>query len=309
MAAIDLLTDNRYWVAAGVVIALIVGSAGEMTSTLVIVALMLQMIASMEGLSFRGEDFRKESKPIVWSFVCCFGVCTLATLAIGSLFIGPYRTVWYGWVMLAAVPSAVSVISLSLMMRGNRVMSVLALTATYVVALGLTPLITTVLIGDAISPLEIFKYVLLFIAIPLLANIPLRRVPINRRAKLVFINVMFFSLLVLSIGKNRDFIFSEPYLVSLIIGACLIRTFAVSLVMIAFMKRRGAERDNSVVYMGFAVWKNSGLATTMCLALLPGMPESALPCALSLMIESIWFAVMTGYIGKTWPHADSPFAC
>lgn len=300
-----VLTDIRYWVAAAIVVALAVGSLGEMVSGLVILVLMLQMIAAMQGLSFRRKDFKSDAKPIFWSFVSCFGICTIMTLAIGALFIPGNENLWYGWVMLAAVPSGVSVITLSLMMRGNRVMSVLALTVIYLIALGLTPLVTTLFIGDAVSPLEIFRYVLLFIAVPLLVNIPLKKVKVNRNAKVVFINMMMFLLMVFSVGNNRDFILGEPGIVALILAACAVRTFGVSLVMMHVLMKRGADRDNSVVYIGFAVWKNSGLATTMCLVLLGGTPEASLPCVLSLLMESVWFAVMTGYVKKRWPPAKS----
>lgn len=304
MALMTILTDIKYWVAASIVVAFLVGSLGDQVPNMVIIVLMLQMIAAMAGLTFRKEDFKADAKPIMWSLVCCFGICTILTLAIGALFIPSYEELWYGWVMLAAVPAGVSVITLSLMMKGNRVMSVLALTVIYLVALVLTPLITTIFIGDAVSPLDIFKYVLLFIAVPLLVNIPLKKVKLNQNGKVIFINIMMFLLMVFSIGNNRDFIIDNLDLVVYIIAACLVRTFGVSLTMIWFMKRHGTDRDNGVVYMGFAVWKNSGLATTMCLVLLD-TSESALPCVLSLMMESIWFAVMNGYVSKHWPsHKD-----
>ena len=304
MAMMSVLTDIKYWVAASIFVAFAVGSLGDQVPNMVIAVLMLQMIAAMAGLSFRKDDFKKDAKPIFWSFVCCFGICTALTLAVGVLFIPSYKDLWYGWVMLASVPAGVSVITLSLMMKGNRVMSVLALTVIYLIALALTPLLTTVFIGDAVSPLDIFKYVLLFIAVPLLVNIPLKKVKLNQNGKVIFINIMMFLLMVFSIGNNRDFIIDNLDLVLYIIAACLVRTFGVSLTMVWFMKRHGTDRDNGVVYMGFAVWKNSGLATTMCLVLLDAS-ESALPCVLSLMMESIWFAVMNGYIKKHWPSHEN----
>ena len=304
MAMIDVLTDIRYWVAASLVVALIVGPLGDSVSTLVILVLMLQMIASMHGLTFHKEDFRTDAKPIFWAFLSCFGLCTVFTLLVGSLFTSLNENLWYGWVMLASVPPAVSVITLSLMMKGNRVMSVLAFTALYMVALVLTPAITSAFIGSAVGPFQIFKYVLLFIAVPLLVNIPLKKVKINPRAKVVFINIMMFLLMVFSIGNNRDFIFEQSDLVALILLACAVRTFGVGFAIMYILKKKGARRDNSVVYMGFAVWKNSGLATTMSLVLLSDMPEASLPCVLSLLMESVWFAVMTGYVRKHWPEEN-----
>lgn len=305
MTLLNALTDLRYWIAAAVVVAFIVGSLGPEVPTLVVIVLMLQMIAAMEGLSFRKEDFKQDRKAIVWSLIACFGVCTGLTLIIGALFIPAYPTIWPGWVMLAAVPSAVSVLTVALYMRGNMVMSVLAMVVIYLVALGLTPLLTTLFIGNAISPLEIFKYVLLFIAVPLLANIPLKRIKINRDYKVIFINVMMFLLIVFSVGKNRDYMLGDPLVVLLIVLACVVRTFGVSLVMLHVLKRRGACRDDAVVYIGFAVWKNSGLATTMCLVLLADASEAVLPCVISLLVESVWFAVMSGYIKRCWPSTET----
>ena len=31
------------------------------------------------------------------------------------------------------------------------------------------------------------------------------------------------------------------------------------------------------------------------------MPEAVLPCVVSLIVEAVWFAVLTKYIDRMWP--------
>ncbi len=294
-------TDVRLYVLAGIIVAFCVGSLGEIVATLSIVVLVMQMTASIHGLHMEKGEFRRNLRPSLVSFLCCFGISTGSALLMGVLFIGAYPGMWYGWVMLAAVPSAVSVVTVALMMKGNMSMTLISMVVIYALALFITPAITMTLIGDAVSPLEILKYIVLFIAIPVAACLFLNRFTIQRKYKITFINLMMFLLLVFALGKNRDFILQDGYAVVLIILACLFRTFVLGSGLLWYMKRKGCNRENTVVYVGYIVWKNSGLATSMCMLLLPGMPEAALPCAISLVIEAVWFAVTNKQVASHWP--------
>lgn len=294
-------TDVRLYVLAGVVVALWVGSLGEAVATLSIIVLIMQMIASIHGLHIRREDFREEMRPSLVSLLCCFGLSTGSALLMGFLFMDSYEGLWYGWVMLAAVPSAVSVVTMALIMKGNMAMTMISMVIIYGLALFITPFITMQLIGDAVSPLEILKYIVLFIAVPVVVNLVTGRISVPRKYKITFINCMMFLLMVFALGKNRDFMFSEGLIVLAIAGACIFRTFVLGSVILWLTRRNGIDRDNAVIYTGYTVWKNSGLATSMCLLLLPGIPEAALPCAISLVIESIWFAITQKEVASHWP--------
>lgn len=297
----DHATDVRLYVLAGIVLAFCVGSLGDFVAKTSIVVLILQMIASIHGLKLNRDDFRKEFKPAIISTLCCFGICSGSALLMGLFFINSYEGMWYGWVMLAAVPSAVSVVTIALMMRGNMAMTMISMVFIYGVALVITPVMTMVLIGDAVSPLEILKYTILFIAIPLVANIPLSRFKVEKKYKVTFINCMMLLLLVFSLGKNRDFILDNGAIVFVIIIACVFRTFVIGSILLWLMRKRGTDRSNVVIYVGHSVWKNSGLATSMCMLLMADIPEAALPCAVSLVIEAVWFAITNKEMAEHWP--------
>ena len=298
-------TDVRIFILMGIVLALCIGSLGEIVSTLSIVVLIFQMTASIQGLHLDREEMRRDLCPSLISLFCCFGLCTATALLCGLFFRGD-QALWYGWVMLASVPAGVSVVTLSLMMKGNMAMTLLSMVIIYGCALAITPLMTYVLIGDAVSPLEILKYIILFIGIPVFLNIPLSRVTIQRKYKVTFINFMMMLLIIFALGTNRDFIFSNLDIIGCIVLLCAIRTFGVATFMLMVMKRKGCNRENTLVHVGYSVWKNSGLGASLCMILLVAYPLAALPCALSLVTESVWFAITNKEVATRWPSKLYP---
>lgn len=302
MALLNVLVNVRYWILAGVICAFLIGSVGDIASTLLIVVLIIQMSLSMEGLTLRTKDISDNSKGIILSLVSCFVISSGSALLMGLFFKSAYPDIWSGWVMLAATPCAVSVITFALYLKGDIKLSILATTVIYFCALIFTPLMTYIFAGDAVNPLQILKYVVLFIVIPLVATYPLKRLHLNRDVKVIGINMMMFTMVLLSVGFNRDYFFSEPTIVAYIALASFVRIFIVSLVMFYIMKRAEVQRDKAFVYLGMAVWKNSGLASTLCILLLADAPEAVLPCVISLLVETIWFGLLSGYFNKKWPH-------
>ncbi len=301
MAFWDYATDVRIYVVTGIVLAMIIGSIGSIAAVLSIIILILQMTASLHGLSIHKEDFRKDFKPALFSVVCSLVISTATALVMGLVFYDSNKAVWYGWVMLAAVPSAVSVITIALMMKGNMPMAMISMIFIYLIAFVMTPLMTSSLIGDAISPMEILKYIVLFIAIPVILNLPLNRVKIERKYKVTFINCMMCMLIICALGKCRDCVFDNLGLLGIVVVMCAIRTFGVGALFMYVLRKRGVSRDNIVIYTGFTVWKNSGLGSSMCLLLLSSMPEAAMVCTASLVMESVWFAITNRSIATYWP--------
>jgi len=302
MAAVNIFSDTRIWIVLGVIFALAIGPIGDVTSTLLVFVLIIQMTLSMDGLSFNAKSLGENKGSIAYSLLACFGVSTGAILLLGSFFISDYPEIWHGWVMLAAVPCAVSVVTMSFFSKGNATMCVLSLAVIYLIALAFTPLVTKVLIGESVSVLRIFSYVILFIVIPMAASVPLKKANISRTTRVIAINVMLFLLVLLSLGQNREYLFSEPGIVLLVAGACAIRIFVVSFAVLYLLRKKGARRDNSMVYIPMAVWKNSGLGVTLCFVIFGNAAEAVIPCAISLLIELLWFAVMSKYIEKAWPR-------
>lgn len=304
MAIVDVLGDLKVWIAFGFIAGLAVGPVGDRASTIMIIVLVLQMTVSFKGLSFVKGDMSEYGRPMIWGIVCCFLVNSGITILLGYFFIPVSTAMWYGWVMLAAVPSAVSVVSASLYLKGDTKVTVLMTGAIYIAALALTPLISWIFMGSAVSSFEILKYILLFIAVPLVGSRILKHFSLPIKGKIIFINLMMATLLFLALGSNRNYIFSQTDIIFWVILVCVIRTFVLGLSMTYLLKRKGADRDMSMIYILFSVWKNSGMATSLSMVLFTGMPEAAVPGAVSLVIESIWFSIFTSYGEKLWPRPE-----
>ena len=308
MSAADSLTDVKPWIFSAAILAFFVGDMGSWVPDALVVVLILQITASMIGIRLDPKEMRKDIRRIVLCIVFCFGVNTGLTLAIAYAFPSDDFGLFCGWVMVAAVPCAVSCVTVALTMYGNRVLSVLGLTGVYLVSLAITPAITAALIGNAVPTVEIFKYIVLFVVVPLIAVIPLNRLNIGKTPRAVFINAMMFILVILSIGRNSEYITSSLDIVGWIVVFAIVRTFVLSGILVPAMRKYGFHRSDAIVYNSMAVWKNTGLATSMCLILIPDMPQAAVPCAVCLLVESLWYAVANGRINRYWPPEISASA-
>ena len=130
----------------------------------------------------------------------------MITLGVGLLY---PRDMWEGWVILACVPCAISVVSGTMFMKGDGKLIMISLSVIYILAILLTPLFSYVIIGNAINPMEIVKYVLLFVLIPIIVSIPLRKAGIPDNANAIIINFTFSMFALIAIGKSRDFFFND----------------------------------------------------------------------------------------------------
>ena len=304
MPLMNVLSDVKVWVILGIVLALAIGFDNPDAATILMLVLIAQMTVSLDGISFCRRDLKDYDGQILMCVLSCFLVNTGLTLITGLFFIDNTQ-LWYGWVMLSSVPCAVSVVTASLFMKGDTKLSVLGLTVVYMVAIGLTPLITHLLIGDAVNPLEILRYILMFIAVPFILTVPLKRLHLKRGPKVVFINLMMLLMVFISLGSRRDYIFGEPETILWIIVACSLRIFAFSIILVFLLKRSGVPRDSGIVYLVMGVWKNSGMSISMTMALLGAtMPDAVLPCVVSLVMEAAWFAVMSNLIDRLWPPSE-----
>jgi bile acid:Na+ symporter, BASS family len=287
MAAMDVLTNIRYWILAAVVVGLLVGPIPH-ASEVITIALMIMMSFSLDGIEFKKGDFKNNGKSMVLMLLCCYVVSTGVTLLLGLPFYFSNKELWIGWVLFAIIPCAVSVVTTTFLVRGNVKLSVLGLSAVYFVALALTPLLSALMLGDSMSPLEILRYTVLFIVIPLMLTLPIRKLKIGRTPKSIIINISFFLLIFTAFGSNRGYLFSDPLLVAILAVMIALRLAVIMFPMDALLKHRGVPRDDRVVYVLMSFWKNTGMGAAMALVLFDGMPEAALPCALAVVVDMIW---------------------
>ncbi len=302
------LMDLRIWIVAALVLAFVLDPLDLPVASITVVALMILTILSVDGIVIRKEDIVENRKGAIVSLLMCFVLNSGITLLCGLYFFDKATDIWYGWVMIAIMPCAVSTLSVPLIMKEDQPAALSILVVSYLSALVITPLMSMMIFGDAVSPLEILKYIIAFIVIPLLVSIPLRRLHLTRRMKVPFVNLMLATIIMLSFNTNRGFIFDSLDVIGVIIGLSVLRIALLHIVSAVIIRRMGLADGTYYTYLVGALWKNTGLAVSMCMAILTSMPEAALPGIICLLCEDIWFSfVVNGNRVDTGESKDTTY--
>ena len=303
MELLRAATDLRLWLATAIVLSFVIPESDLPFSSIIIVILMVQMTLSMDGLRLSIQDLGRNRRGALISILLSYLVNTGITLLLGSLFIADNREIWYGWVMLASMPCAIAVVTASILMKENMETAVLAVTATYVSGLVLTPLLSFALIGDAVNPLEILKYIVLFIIIPVILSRLTPYLNMKREFKVPAINLLMAAMVFCSVNSNRGVMIDDPGFILLILGVVLLRVLILNAVMWVLIRRSGFAEGSEGTYLVLGVWKNTGLSISMTMVLLAATPTSVIPCFLSMIVETLWFSIVTRERKSSQPDA------
>lgn len=293
MKLIDVLMDLRVWVISAIIISLLFDTIDIPSSTLIIVVLMIQMTLSMDGLKLSLDGIRENRKDVIISVLMTYVLNTLVTLAIGAVFIPMNESIWYGWVILASMPCAIAVVTAAVLTRENIEVSFVGVSATYIIGIIVTPLLSFALIGDAVNPLEILKYLLLFIIIPLILSRPIGKLNLPRTVKVPVINMMMFIMIFLSVNSNRGFLIDDVTFAGIILMIAILRVVILTVLSRLIIRVAKVPNDRKTILTVMGVWKNTGLSVSMSMLLLVSTPESVIPCFMSMMVECIWFSMAT----------------
>ncbi len=256
-------------------------------------SLMVMMSLSLTNLRLRGLRVGDHSRSIVRAFllsmVLASGVCVL----VSFLFEGDLRA---GWIMVAAVPSAVSVVPFTYLMKGDLEPTLVSTAVIYVAALAFTPLLTFLFLGEAVEVMVLVTYVAILLLLPMAISRPLRLLEIDPRDRTAMINVAFFVLIVAVAGPNRDIFFNDWRLLSILLAAAVVRIFGVGLLWDRYLRGKKVERGRRVPEVLFSSHKNTGMAATLAIALLG--PEAAVPATVCAVVDIAWLIYLSHWVFK-----------
>ena len=177
-------------------------------------------------------------------------------------------------------------------------------------ALIITPVLSYLLIGDAIDPMQILKYVLLFILFPFIISRLIKGIGIPANANHIIINICFFVFVIISFGRCRDILIDYPVIALAVLAGCAVRIFGVFFASEFGMRKMGVKRDTRSPYIFMLLCKNSGLALTMTMVLVPDEAYAIIPPALSMFVENIFFIFFIWYYEKRVPpETSAPVTC
>ncbi len=206
-----------------------------------------------------------------------------------------------GFIVMAAIPSAVAVIPFTYLLKGEMAVSLIGSAWLYLFALIAAPLISFLFLDVAtIDPLRLALTLLQLILLPFLLSRLLLRwksYPRFQPHAGIFINSGFALILFIVIGMNRKVFFSHPDLLILISAIAILRTFVSGHLIDLLSRGLKVDPKRRVSYVLFGSYKNLGLAAAISLMLFN--ERAAIPAAIATPFEFL-FLIWFNYVRKKW---------
>ena len=294
MRASGVLESHSAMMMLGLVIGLVVGGFPVMTREISMGALALLMTISLTNVRLGDTGAKGLSRDALLMLLLNYGILTAIILMLGSFF---SEKLWWGWVLMAAAPSAISIVPFTAILGGSTAKALVSTSANYLAALLLMPLISLALIGSSVSILSLIISLILLIVLPMILSRMLMTRKVEKRAKTVVTNMSFFVLIFAVAGSNRNAFLDDPSMVIAVSAACLVRTFGTGYLTELILKWRAVRKEDRIHIVLFSSYKNLGLTATLAIALFE--PIVAVPATICIVFEILWIVSLLRYYPKT----------
>ncbi len=290
MEAPRFLQSHSIMMTLGLVAGVLIGGFPAMTKEISMGALALLMTVSLTNIRFSEAKVGGLSRDAVLMLVLNYGLLSGVILLIGSFFA---EELWWGWVLMAAAPSAISVVPFTSILGGSTHKALFSTSVNYLSALVLMPIISLALIGSAVSVVSLVTSLLLLIVLPMALSRALTRWEIGTERRTMVTNLSFFVLIFAVAGSNREAFLTDLSMVIAVSAACLIRTFGTGVLSELVLRRASVPKQDRIHIVLFSSYKNLGLTATLAIALFE--PVVAIPATICIMFEVLWVITLLRY--------------
>lgn len=290
MSPARVLESYSAMMALGLVLGIVSGGLPILTKEASMASLAVLMTLSLSNVRLSEARSRDHAKDAAVALVLNYGLLTAVILLLGSMF---SDDLWWGWVLMAAAPSAVSVVPFTSILGGRTSKALFSTSVNYIAALGLMPLISLAFIGSAVSVDSLVISLLILIVLPMGLSRAVMRVDMKKSTKSVAMNLSFAVLIFAVAGSNREAFFDEPWVVLAVSAASMVRTFGTGLGTEYALRAMKVPKEDRVSSVLFASYKNLGLTATLAIALFE--PRVAVPATICIVFEVVWVIFLSGF--------------
>ena len=270
-----------------IVLGLAAGQGAVWTKPLLLPALAVSMTLSTISITNRDlASIKNTSRLIPMALLLNYVVLGGVMLLMARwLIVDP--DVWLGFLVIIAMPPAISVVPFSYILGGNTVFALLGTTGLYLAALGLTPVITMLLLGtELLNPVELLLMLVQLIVVPLgISRILLFKGLAQGIDKWrdTAINWCIFMVTFTIIGLNREVFFGQPDVLLKVAIIAAAVTFGIGHATNYIAGKLHIDRPTSISWVVMSTRKNTGLASLVAIAFLS--ERAALPAAVCAIFE------------------------
>ncbi len=274
-------------IALGLLAGLLIGDRFPYAGPVATVALVAAMTFALSEVRWAGVSLRREARTFATALAWNYGALSALLLAFALLSTDPDLRA--GWVVMAAVPSAIGVIPMTSILGGDTRGALVSSALLYLLSLAVVPALTVAFAGRGVPLQEIALETALQIGLPIVLSRGLVRVPALAKARPLGVNLSFFLVVAMVVAANVSAL-SDPGLVAGLAGEAALRTFGIGLVAIGIAAVLHRPRDARIGWALFSSFKN--LALTAILALSLFGPRAATPAIVALFFEIVWLAIV-----------------
>ncbi len=285
-----VLENYRVMLILGLAIGVLVGGFPAFTKEISMLSLALLMTVSLSTVNLGEVRAGTHGRDAAMMLLLNYGLLTVVILGIALVFHDELRT---GWILMAAAPSAISIVPFTSIMRGETSKALFSTSVNYVAALLLMPAICIVAIGSSVSVWALLTSLVLLIALPMAGSRVVRRIGPSDSSRSIAMNISFFVLIFAVAGSNRSAFVDDPTMVALISVFCMVRTFGTGFLVELSLRARRVPREQRIHKVLFTSYKNLGLTATLAIALFE--PLVAVPATICIVFEVVWVIFLLRY--------------
>jgi len=278
-----ILGSYSIMMSLGLGLGLVTGGFPWYTKEVSMASLAFLMTLSLSTVGLSEAKSKDHFSHAAWSLVLNYGFLTALILAFAPFF---SKDLGRGWILMAAAPSAISIVPFSSVLGGQTTKALFSTAANYLAALVLMPLLTLLLIGSAVSVTSLVYSLIILIVLPMVVSRGVRKLRIEKSVNTALTNISFALLIFAVAGSNRDAFLEEPMLVLGISALCIVRTFGSGLLTEFSLRKLSVPVADRAPYVLFASYKNLGLTATLAIALFE--PIVAVPATICIVFEVVW---------------------
>jgi BASS family bile acid:Na+ symporter len=290
MRPADILESHSIMMVLALVLGILIGGFPTLTKEISMASLALLMTISLANVKLAETRSVGLPREAAVTLLLNYGFLTGVILLLGSLF---SEKLWWGWVLMAAAPSAISIVPFTTILGGSAPKALFSTSVNYLAALAFMPLISLALIGSAVSVTGLVTSLLLLIVIPMILSRGVMRIGTEKRTRTLVTNMSFFVLIFAVAGSNRDAFLNDSAMVLAVSAACLVRTFGTGFLAEMVLRKARVPKQDRIHWVLFSGYKNLGLTATLAIALFE--PIVAVPATICIMFEVTWIITLTRY--------------
>jgi len=296
-----LLKNSNFIFLVAFLLGLFSGGFASMLKGYILPALVLIMSLSTTQITLTELT---HAKNYLWDIFLVFVINYLflsGLILLANYLLIKDHDLYVGFVIMAAIPSAVAVLPFTYLLRGEMMVSLMGSASLYFLALVVAPLISLQLLDVAkIEPVKLVTVLIQMILVPFLISRLLlkwkgfRHVRENTN---LLVNLAFFLIIYTVIGMNRS-VFLKYFDILIIVSLiAFLRTFVSGHIVDLFSRVAGTGRERRMSYVLFGSFKNLGLAAAIAIVLFN--ERAAIPAAVAIPFELLFF-IWFNYFQKRW---------